>query len=146
MIRIQAAPPDHLRWLAERAALSIQPGLMALEAVDESGRIVGMVGYELGWATTVAMHVAVDHPAALRHLLRPGFCAAFEPPPRGFGRLAATATVLSTNKRSLALVPHLGFRHVFTGRGYAGDGVDVEFFEMRREECRWIPRSLRRAA
>lgn len=145
-IRVQAAPPAHHSWLAERAELTLLPGFMALEAVDEGGRIVGMVGFELGWRATVMLHIAVEHPAALRHLIRSGFGAAFDPPPRGFGRVTAIATVLSTNTRSLKLVRHLGFKHIHTGRDYMGPGVHVEYFEMRREECRWISDDLRRAA
>ena len=146
MVHVHAAPPEHHAWIAERARLALHPGFMALEAVDESGRILAMVGYELGWPGTVMMHVAIDHPHALKHILRPGFGAAFDAPPRGFGKVAATVTVLSTNTRSLRLVEHLGFRHIHTGRDYWASGVHIEFFEMKREDCRFIPRALRRAA
>lgn len=146
MIRVQAAPPEHHHWLAERAGLTLHSGFGAIEAIDDSGRILGMVGYDGWWPGAVALHIAIDHPSALRHLLRPGFGVAFDAKPGGFGKSAVTATVLSTNEKSLRLVRHLGFRHIHTGRDYAGAGVHVEFFEMRRDECRWIPRSMRRAA
>jgi RimJ/RimL family protein N-acetyltransferase len=146
VIRIQAAPPEHFPWIAQRAGLVILPGFGALEAVDDAGRILGMVGFDTGWPGTVALHIALDHPYALRALLRPGFGIAFAPAPAGYGRTAATITVLSTNERSLNLVRHLGFRHVHSGRDYMKPGVHVEFFEMRREDCRFIPRAMRKAA
>lgn len=152
MIRVQAAPPVHHSWLAERAGLALHSGFMALEAV-RGDQIVGMVGFDgLSGSNdpqphgSVVLHVAVEHPAALRHLLRAGFGAAFEAPPRGFGRVAAIATVRSDNAKSLRLVRHLGFRQVFVGRDYAAPGVDFVYFELRREDCRFIPRALRRAA
>lgn len=139
-------PPERHPWIAERAGLSLHPAFMAIEAVDEHGNTAGAVGFDGWWAGACALHVAVDNPIALRRLVTAGFGAAFDDPPRGFGKRAVTATVLSTNERSLRLVRKLGFRHVHTGKGYAGSGVDVEFFEMRRDECRFIPRALRRAA
>jgi RimJ/RimL family protein N-acetyltransferase len=138
VIRVQAAPPEHHKWLAERAGLSLHSGFGAIEAIDDAGRIVGMVGYD-GWLPgSVCLHIALEHPAALRHLIRAGFGVAFDAPPRGFGKAAAVATVLSTNKRSLKLVERLGFRHAYTGRDWGGPGVDFVYFEMRRNECRWL--------
>jgi RimJ/RimL family protein N-acetyltransferase len=123
----------------------VHPDLHAIEAVDEDGRIVGMVGYD-GWMPgAVCLHIAIEHPAALRRLLRPGFGVAFDPQPRGVGKVAALATVLSTNERSLRLVRHLGFREVYRGRDWSGPGVDFVVHEMRREECRFLPRARKAA-
>lgn len=140
MIHVQAAPPAHHEWIAKRAGLSLHSGFGAIEAIDEAGRIVGMVGFD-GWMPgSVCLHIALEHPAALRHLLRAGFGVAFDPKPAGFNKVAAVATVMSTNKRSLALVKKLGFRHAYTGRDWSGPGIDFEVFEMRREDCRWLRR------
>lgn len=156
---VRAAPPAHLSWIAERAGLVLHPAFMAIMAAEDGdicescrernephGRIVGAVGYDSWWDGAVGLHIALDSPIALRRLCAAGFGAAFDAPPRGFGKRAVTATVLATNEKSLRLVRHLGFRHVHTGKGYGAGGVDVEFFELRREECRFIPRALRRAA
>lgn len=135
---VQAAPPEHHEWIAKRAGLTLHGGFMAIEAIDDAGRIVGMVGYD-GWLPrAVCLHVAVEHPAALRRLISAGFGVAFEPAPAGFGKAAVIATVLSTNTRSLNLVRKLGFRPAYVGRGWAGEDVDFCVFEMRREECRWL--------
>ena len=146
MITIRAAPPDHHRWIAERAKLALHPEFMAIEAVDSEGRIVGMVGFD-GWLPqAVCLHIACESPIALRRLLPAAFGAAFAPPPAGFGKVAAIAPVLSTNEKSLRLVRAAGFRHAYTGRDWSGPGLNYEVFEMRREECRYVPRNVRRAA
>lgn len=138
---VRAAPPEHYGWIAKRANLVCGPSFRAIEAVDASGKVHGMVGYD-GWTpNAVQMHVALDNPAALRALLKPGFSIPFVE----FGRGVALATVLGTNGRSLELVPRLGFR--FAHRivdGYE-PGVDVLLFEMRREDCRWLG-GVRKAA
>jgi RimJ/RimL family protein N-acetyltransferase len=114
---------------------------MAMEAVDESGRIVGMVGFD-GWLPgACCLHVAVDSPIALRRLVRAAFGVAFDAKPAGFDKAAVIATIRSDNARSLRLVKHLGFRHAYTGRDWFGRGLDFEVFELRRSECRYWQRA-----
>lgn len=133
MITVRAAPREHLPWLAQRARLNVSPVLRAIEVVD-GDRILGMVGYD-GWTPSAcSAHIALEHPAALRHLLRPGFRVPF----LELNRTVLIATVLSTNERSLALVKRLGFREVFRGRDWFEVGTDLVWHEMRREECRWV--------
>jgi RimJ/RimL family protein N-acetyltransferase len=94
-----------------------------------------MVGYD-GWMNgAVSVHVAVEYPAALRHVLRPGFGIPFTE----LGMRLVLCQVLSTNAASIRMVKHLGFKEVFRGREWYAPGVDLVFFEMRRSDCRWIP-------
>lgn len=137
---VRVAPPDHYGWIAERAHLTIGPTLQALEAVNAEGRIVGMVAYDSPTPNSVYMHVALDHPAAARHLIIPAFKGAFV----GLDKKIVYGTVLSNNTRALALDLHLGFREVARLRDAWSPGVDVIFLEMRRENCRWL--NWRRAA
>ena len=133
-MRVLPAHPSEYSWIAGRAELVIGPAFRAIKAVDETGRIHGMVGYD-GWTqNAVSMHVALEHPAALRHLLRPGFGVPF----LELGKGVALAMVLSSNERSLALVPRLGFRETHRVRDGWSVGVDLVLFEMRREDCRWL--------
>ena len=137
-MRVQAAPPEHYPWIAERALLVIGPQFRALEAVDDAGGIHGMIGYD-GWLeNSVSMHIALEHPVAFRRLLRPSFGLVFDAPPAGAGRALALCTVLSSNKRSIELVRHVGFSEVFRGRNWWAPDVDLVFFEMKRAACRWL--------
>lgn len=139
---VREATRDHYAWIAARANLTAGPEFKAIEAVDASGRIHGMVGYD-GWTpNAVTMHIALDSPVALRSLLGPAFRVPF----LGLGRGVALASVLGTNERSLALVRRVGFRELCQVRDGFAPGVDIFMFEMRREACRWLGASLKEAA
>jgi RimJ/RimL family protein N-acetyltransferase len=145
-VRIQTAPPEHFPWIAERAQLVISPNFVACEAVDDSGRIHGMIGFDGFMPGSVAMSIALDNPAAFRHLIGPAFFFAFNEAKKPL----ATCTVLSSNARSLKLVRKVGFQEVWRARNWWAPDVDLVFFEMKRAACRWIqpaqPRRHRWAA
>lgn len=135
MIRCGEAAPIDYDWIARRAKLMVGPTFKAYEA-RSNGRIVAMLGFD-GWTDSACqVHIALEYRSALRHVLRAGF----ELPFLRCGRSVIVCQVLSTNTASLALVKHLGFREVFVGRDWWAPGVDLHWFEMRRDECRWIPK------
>lgn len=133
---VTAAHPSDYDWIAQRAALVVGPQFRAIKAVDGSGRIHGMVGYDSWTQNAVSMHVAVDTPTALRSLIPPAFRIPF----LEFGLGVALATVLSTNTRSLALVRKLGFHEAVRLQEAWAKDVDMIIFHMRREDCRWLTR------
>jgi RimJ/RimL family protein N-acetyltransferase len=134
---VREATRDRYAWIAQRAPLTAGPEFRAIEAVDAAGRIHGMIGYD-GWTpNAVTMHIALENPAALRSLLRPAFRVPF----LGLGRQVALASVLGNNARSLALVRSVGFREACRIRDGFAVGVDLVIFEMRRDDCRWLPES-----
>lgn len=131
-MKVGPAPPEHYRWIAERAHLVIGDTFSAIEAVDKKGLIAGMVGYD-GWTpNSCCLHIALDRPIALRALVCEGFATVWRT-----GRTVALASVLGTNERSLNLVRHLGFREKTRIHDGWMKGVDLVLFEMRRETCRW---------
>ena len=137
-VTVRPMAPDRRGWLAERAGLSIHPGLVAIEAVKDDGTIVAAVGYD-GWlGNSCMMHVAVEHPAALRHVLKPGFGIAFAPKPAGLGFAAVYAPVRDDNRAALLMVEHLGFKPFHHGKDWVQPGVGMVLFEMRRGDCRWL--------
>jgi RimJ/RimL family protein N-acetyltransferase len=141
-VKLGLAPREHFSWIAERAQVIPGSEFRGFEAVNDSGRIVGMLGFD-GWTkTAVNVHIAVEHPAALRHLVRNGFELAFV----RLGLAIMLCQVLGNNERSLRLVRHLGFREICRVRDGWSMGVDMVLFEMRREECRFLPRQTRRRA
>lgn len=139
---VRAAPREHFPWLIQRAECNASIDFKAIEAVDESGRIHGMAGFD-GWTpNSVVLTIALDNPAAFRHLVLPIFDYAFLQAGRG----VALATVRGSNAKSLKLCKHVGLREVYRVRDGVRVGEDLVIFEMRREECRWIPEQARKAA
>lgn len=139
-MRILIAPPHHYSWICERAHVTPGPEFRALEAVDEHWGIQAMVGLDAWTKTAVALHVACRNPLVMRQLARETFRRVF----LDCDKRIAMATVRGTNERSQRLVRGLGFREVFRGKDYFDIGDDMVGFEMRREECRWIPSALPR--
>jgi hypothetical protein len=138
----RAAHPSSFGWLVSRADFNgISPQFQAIEAVDETGRIHGMTGFD-GWTeNSVVGTIAVDNAAALRTLLVPTFQYVFNQSRRG----VYIATVRGTNKKSLRLCKHLGFRETHRIKDAIRVGEDLVLFEMRREECRYLD-GIRKAA
>lgn len=144
---IQPAPPEHYRWIAERANLVPGPQFGAIEAVTDGGRILGMVGFD-GWLpNAVSLHIAMEEPgevsrearrAAMHELIACAFRTAFE----GCGRGVAVATVLSDNQRSRRLVERLGFEPAGCLKDAWSPGVDLLLYSMRREACRWLRKEV----
>lgn len=132
---VREAPREHFGWLVQRAQCVPSPGFWAIEAVDDAGRIHGMVGYDLATRTMVQMHVAFDNVAVMRSLLAPGFEEAFSK-----GRKVVLAAIPEDNRASRHLVEHLGFCAVHTVQDGWDDGVGLVLYEMRREYCKWLER------
>ena len=131
---VRAAPREHHRWLIDRAGTVPSSGFRAIEAVDSSGRILGMVGYD-GWTpNSVVASIALESPAALRRLLGPAFRYPFVEAGRG----VLLSVVREDNHKSRRLVEHLGFTAVHTIENGWDHGVGLVVYEMRLEECRWL--------
>lgn len=133
-MRVQVAPSEHYPWLWERTGLAPTAYFRALEAVDHSGAIRGMVGYDTWMNRTCFMHVALDSPVAVRTLLRPAFHSLFV----DAGYEVAMGMVRQSNVRSRRLAERLGFelQHVIR-EGWSKD-EHLFLYEMRRANCRWI--------
>lgn len=131
---IQPAPPEHFQYLVDRAGVFPSPVFSAIEAVDATGAVHGMFGYD-GWTdNAVVMHMALDNPACLRHLLHPAFLYPFAQLNLGI----ALCAIRGDNLRSLRLAERMGFREVYRIKNCYGGGTDQMIYEMRREECRWL--------
>lgn len=131
---VTAAPPEFLPWLARRAQCNVGPEMKGIMAVDDTGRVHGMAGFD-GWTpNSVVLSIALDNPASFRSLVKPIFHYAFVQAQRG----VALAVVKGSNARSLALCSRVGFREAYRVRDGVTVGEDLVIFEMRREECRWI--------
>lgn len=139
---VDAAPWMHFPWIIERAGVVATAGFKAIEAIGNDGRIHGMIGYDAWTENSVVMSIALDNPAAFRALVRP----AFEYPFIQCNKGVALCTVRGTNEKSIKLTEHVGFRLAYRVRDGIRAGEDMLIYEMRREDCRWIPQSYRKAA
>jgi RimJ/RimL family protein N-acetyltransferase len=129
-----AAQPNDFAWLVERTQCAPTAGFRAIKAVDESGRIRGMVGYD-GWTeNAVTCHMAVDTPVAWRALVP----AVFEYPFEQLGRGIMLGVIPAHNVRSWHLAGRFGFELTHRVRdGWAKDD-DLLILELRRERCRYL--------
>jgi RimJ/RimL family protein N-acetyltransferase len=135
-LMVCAAPREALGWLTARSGYTPMADAKGIMAVRE-GRILGMVVFD-GFTETIAQaHVALDSPRAMAALVHPAFQYAF----LQAGRIALVTFLDSRNTGAVRLVEGLGFRE----KGRCADGValggDLIFYEMRRERCRFLPRS-----
>lgn len=131
---VRAAPPAHYAWLCRKSGYT--PGLdfRAIEAIDESGTIHGMVGFD-GWTpNAVHMHVALETPARCRELVRAAFRYPFEQALRG----VVLGFTPGNHIAALGLAKRLGFREVHSIPDGWDVGVPLVVFEMRAAECRWL--------
>ena len=96
-----------------------------------------MVGYD-GWTeNAVQAHMAVEAPSVWRRLLRPAFSYPFEEAGKGL----LLGVIPSHNARSAQFARRLGFRLAYEVLDGWAAGDALLFFEMRRDECRWLQRS-----
>jgi hypothetical protein len=129
-------------WLTSRAQSNASPDMKAIAVIDNEGHIHGMAGFD-GWTpNSVVGTIALDSPIAFKRLIWAMFHFAFVQANRG----VLLATVRGTNTRSLRLCKHVGMKEVYRVRDGIAVGEDLVVFEMRREDCRWIAPSVRRAA
>lgn len=141
-MRVRAAHPSHFEWLRQHTGCLVTPDFRAVEAVDEDGRIKGMVGYCNWTPNSVQAHVAVDSPGSCRRLLVSAFAYPFIECNRG----VMIGLISARNGRSARLATSLGFREVYRIRDGLAVGVDQILMELRREECRFIQHLIQRRA
>ena len=129
-------------WLTARAQTNASAEMKAIAVLDTAGRIQGMAGFD-GWTpNSVVVTLALNAPMAFKKLIWALFHYAFVQAGRG----VMLATVKGGNAKSIKLCKHVGMREVYRVRDGIAVGEDLIIFEMRREECRWIAPSLRKAA
>ena len=131
---VRAAPPRDFAWLYTRTGHLLSGAARAIEAVDDQGRIRGMVGYDDWTPNSVRMHVALESPGATRALFRPAFLYPFVE----VGVSIALAVIVSTNRQCMRLAKHLGFSEIHRVPGGWNEGADLVFFRLDRESCQWI--------
>lgn len=135
-LEVKAAPRAHLHWLEKRTGAVLTRQARAIEAIDDMGKVYGMVAYD-GWTeNSVQAHMAVVAPLVWRRLLP----AVFRYPFEECGKGLLLGVVPSHNEASARMCQRLGFRLAHrVVDGWAPED-DLLLFELRRENCRWLTR------
>ena len=130
---VRAAAPESFAWLLARAGGEPTPTMKAIEAVDASGRILGMVAGASWTPASVTVSIAIDDPCAARPLLKAAATWIFEQT----DRLTMLAVIREDNTKSLRFAKGAGFREVYRVRDGWRLGIDLVVLEGRREWCKW---------
>jgi RimJ/RimL family protein N-acetyltransferase len=136
-LTVREAAPSELQFLRHFAAVELAPDARGMAAVDSKGRIRAMVGYER--FTAESCHV---HQAGVTIAARSLVPACFIFPFVGLGLKAIHGSVCSNNARALRMNARLGFRVTGLEKDAFGPGLDRVDMEMRREDCRWLPKGV----
>lgn len=142
-LHVRAAGPEGLKFLAQALGLAVTSGFTAIEALHaDTGHVVGMVGFDRWTDNSAEMHVWLAQPSATRALLWPAFHYLFEQQNRG----VAIGVVAASNARALRMDKHVGFVEVARIKDGKAQGEDLVLLELRKENCKWLKRTTRRAA
>jgi RimJ/RimL family protein N-acetyltransferase len=131
---VRAAPPSDFAWLYVKTGHLLSGTARAIEAIDDNGRILGMVGYDDWTPSTVRMHVALESSMAARVLLEPAFFYPFVE----VGVSIVLAVIVSTNRRCLRLAKRVGFREMHRIVGGWDEGADLVFMRLDKSACHVI--------
>ena len=129
-------------WVRSRAKLIFCEDSQGIVAYDERG-IQAIAAFDSFTVDACNVHFAIDNP----FVIRSGFLN--EIALHLFiqcGRKRIFGLVPSTNQKALKLDSHIGMKKVAVIPDALAEGVDYVVLRMDKDECRWLPAELRRAA
>jgi hypothetical protein len=135
-VRVQAGHGEAFSWIQERTGCVLTATARAIEARDASGRIRGVVAYDMWTENSVQAHMAVDTPVVWRSLIP----SVFEYPFLSAGKGLLLGVIPDGNTKSRAMARRLGFREAYRVQDGWAVGEDLIIHEMRRHDCRWLKR------
>ena len=105
-------------------------------AEHDDGTLAGVVLLDMWTLNSVQMHIGVVDPMCLRRLHREVAEYVF----LTCNRKIMIGLTPSTNKKAIKLNKHFGFEEVHRVKDAVSDGVDIIVLELRRENCRYLPK------
>ena len=131
-VRIVGMEPRH--WETMKPGLEYTDKTQGIIAEDDKGILAAAILQH--WThSMVEMHAYTPRPVALRHgFLEEVFNHVFNT----CGMQVALATTAADNLAARRIAKHLGFRKVFSIPDGYKPGVAFDYWQMRREDCRWI--------
>ena len=109
-------------------------GVMAVDL--DTNETVGATIFDNWTENGVIAHIVITKPMLLRHgFLEECFDYAFN----FCNRRIMLGIVKSDNIKAQKLDEHIGFKEVYRIVDGFSDGVDTIYYEIRKEDCRWLP-------
>jgi hypothetical protein len=114
-------------------------GIVALK----NNKPIGVMLADQWTDSSVQTHIGITDPLCLKHGLHKEFCKwVFITA----GRKMMIGLTPSNNEKAMKLNKHFGFTEVGRLKDAYADGVDYVQYVMKREDCKYIPQELRKAA
>ena len=105
-------------------------------AEQDDGRLAGVVLLDMWTLNSVQMHIGIVDPMCLSKLHREVAEYVF----LTCNRKIMIGLTPSINEKAIKLNRHFGFEEVYRVKDAVSDGVDIIVFELRRENCRYLPK------
>lgn len=121
-------------WISQRSGLVWVEDFCGIAEKNKDGQIVAAVGYDHHQFCSAMFHIATDRPLSRTLLWR-----AFQVPFEQWSYEVLFGVVQHGNEKSRNIAEHLGFTAFHQSRGAHPSGALV-FYEMRREDCKWLKR------
>jgi len=134
---IKAANSEDIAEFVQATSYNPTGQFKAIKLVDEADEIQAMAGYDFWTPNAVQMHIWIKHPEAYlsKEFIQEGFGYPFNS-----GRNLVIGVTPGDNTRALEFNRKIGFRETYRVKDGWSAGTDMVIQEMRRDECRWIPR------
>ena len=133
---------DEWNWIRDRAKVIFCEDSQGIVCYDYRG-IQAMAAFDSFTVDACSVHFAIDNPFAIKHgfiheIARHLFLQC--------GRKRIFGLVPSNNAKALKLDKHIGMVEVARIPDALAEGVDYVVLRMNREDCKWLPQELRKAA
>lgn len=134
---IKAADDADIALFIQATSYNPTSQFKAIKLVDAEGEIQAMAGYDYWTPNAVQMHIWIKHPEAYlsKEFVQEGFRYPFNS-----GRNLVIGVTPGDNTRALEFNRKLGFQETHRIIDGWSAGTDMVIQEMRRDQCRWLPR------
>lgn len=136
---IEAANEADIQRFLEATSYHPTDQFKAIVMRDGAGEIQAMAGYDYWTPNAVQMHIWIAHPEAYlsKEFIQEGFGYPFSS-----GRSLVIGVTPGDNTRALEFNRKIGFVEKHRIKDGWSLGTDMVIQEMRRDDCRWIPRRI----
>jgi hypothetical protein len=118
-------------WLESRCGIALLGDLRALEAVDDDGTILAMVGFDDWGMNCVKVHFAADKVSALPIVGHAAAQYVFDVAKRKY----VFAWTPALHRKAMRWKDWAGFREVYRLKDGYADGNDLVFSVLTKEDC-----------